>query len=50
VLGQVIANGGAIDGKPKLQPFAAIPERLAKVQISHCDPKGQQCDGAAYIL
>lgn len=34
VLGQVIANGGVIGGRPKLQPFAVDAEQLAKVQIS----------------
>ena len=34
VLGQVIANGGVIGGKPKLQPFAVNAEQLANVQIS----------------
>lgn len=34
VLGQVIANGGVIGGKPKLQPFVVNAEQLAKVQIS----------------
>ena len=34
VLEQVIANGGAIGAKPKLQPFAVDPEQLAKVQLS----------------
>lgn len=34
VLGQVIANGGAVSGKPKLQPFSITMEQLTKVQIS----------------
>ena len=34
VLGQVIANGGVIGSKPKLQPFAVNTEQLANVQIS----------------
>lgn len=34
VLGQVIANGGAIGGKPKLQAFSITREQLSKVQIS----------------
>ena len=34
VLNQVIANGGMIGGKPKLQPFAVDAEQLAKVQLS----------------
>ena len=34
VLEQVIANGGVIGGKPKLQPFAVGAEQLAKVQLS----------------
>lgn len=34
VLGQVIANGGVIGGKPKLQPFAIDMEQLSRVQIS----------------
>lgn len=34
VLGQVIANGGLIGEKPKLQPFSITVEQLAKVQIS----------------
>lgn len=33
ILGQVIANGGVIGGKPKLQPFAVSAEQLVKVQI-----------------
>ena len=37
VLEQVIANGGVIGGKPKLQPFAVDVEQLSKVQISQ-DP------------
>ena len=35
VLDQVIANGGIIGEKPKLQPFAVDKEQLAKVQLSH---------------
>ncbi len=35
VLGQVIANGGVIGGKPKLQDFSITMEQLSKVQISH---------------
>ncbi len=34
VLGQVIANGGVVGGKPKLQPFVITTEQLTKVQIS----------------
>lgn len=34
MLGQVIANGGVIGGKPKLQPFAICGEQLARVQVS----------------
>ena len=34
VLGQVIANGGVIGGKPKWQPFTITMEQLSKVQIS----------------
>lgn len=34
VLERVIANGGVIGGKPKLQPFAIDVEQLAKVQLS----------------
>lgn len=34
VLGQVIANGGVIGGKPKCQPFTITMEQLSKVQIS----------------
>lgn len=34
VLGQVIANGGVIGGKPKQQPFSITMEQLSKVQIS----------------
>ena len=34
VLDQVIANGGVIGGKPKLQPFTVEAEQLAKVQLS----------------
>ena len=34
VLGQVIANGGVIGGKPKLQPFAIDMAQLSSVQIS----------------
>lgn len=34
VLGQVIANGGVIGGKPKLQAFSITLEQLSKVQIS----------------
>lgn len=34
VLGKIIANGGVIGGKPKLQPFVVNAEQLAKVQIS----------------
>jgi len=35
VLGQVIANGGFIGSKPKLQPFVVSAEQLAMVRISH---------------
>lgn len=34
VLGQVIASGGAIGRKPKLQAFTISREQLSKVQIS----------------
>ena len=34
VLEQVIANGGVIGGKPKLQAFTITREQLSKVQIS----------------
>ena len=34
VLGQVIANGGVIGGKPKLQAFTITDEQLAQIQIS----------------
>lgn len=34
ILGQVIANGGVIGGKPKLSPFEITVEQLAKVPIS----------------
>jgi len=34
VLGQVIANGGTIGGKPKLDPFAIDMDQIAKVRIS----------------
>jgi len=34
VLGQVIANGGVIGGKPKLDPFTITPEQISRVQIS----------------
>ena len=34
VLGHVIANGGMIGGKPKLQAFTIDVEQLAQVQIS----------------
>ena len=34
VLEQVIANGGVIGGKPKLQAFSITMEQLSKVQIS----------------
>lgn len=34
VLGQVIANGGVIGGKPKLQAFTITREQLSRVQIS----------------
>lgn len=34
VLGQVIANGGVIGGKPKLQAFSITMDQLTKVQIS----------------
>ena len=35
VLEQVIANGGVVGGKPKLEPFAVSTEQLAKVQPTH---------------
>ena len=34
VLRQVIANGGVIGGKQKLQPFSVNSEQLSKVQIT----------------
>ncbi|MGN1025298.1 MAG: hypothetical protein ACI4P4_02715 [Faecousia sp.] len=34
VLGQVIANGGVIGARPKLQPFSITMEQLSKVRIS----------------
>ena len=34
VLGQVIANGGMIGGRPKLQPFSITVEQLSRVRIS----------------
>ena len=34
VLGQVIANGGFVGGKPKLQPFTADLHQLANVPLS----------------
>lgn len=34
VLGQVIANGGAIGAKPKKAAFSITPEQLSKVQLS----------------
>nr|MBQ8243959.1 hypothetical protein [Oscillospiraceae bacterium] len=34
ILGQVIANGGLIGGKPKLYPFAINMDQISKVQIS----------------
>lgn len=34
VLGQVIANGGVVGGKPKLEPFAIRAEQLSNVRIS----------------
>lgn len=34
VLGQVIANGGVIGGKPKQQAFSITQDQLAKVHIS----------------
>lgn len=34
VLGQVIANGGVVGGKQRMQPFAVNSEQLSKVQIS----------------
>lgn len=34
VLGQVIANGGVIGGKPKLQAFTICDEQLAQIRIS----------------
>ena len=34
VLGQVLANGGVIGGKPKLQDFSITMEQLRSVQIS----------------
>lgn len=34
ILGQVIANGGVIGGKPKLAPFQISPEQLSRVAVS----------------
>lgn len=34
VLGQVIANGGYVGAKPKLNPFRITPEQLARVRLS----------------
>ena len=34
VLGKVIANGGVIGGKPKLQSFNISAEQLSRIQIS----------------
>lgn len=34
VLGEVIANGGVIGVKPKLDPFTINPAQISKVQIS----------------
>ena len=34
VLGQVIANGGVVGGKPKLDPFFITMDQIAKVRIS----------------
>ena len=34
VLGKVIANGGMIGGKPKLQDFSISMEQLARIQVS----------------
>lgn len=34
ILGQVIANGGVIGGKQKLDPFVINMDQIAKVQIS----------------
>lgn len=34
VLGQVIANGGQIGGKPKLEPFSVNMDQIARVRIS----------------
>lgn len=34
VLEQVIANGGVVGAKPKLQPFSITPEQLSRVQLS----------------
>lgn len=34
VLGQVIANGGYVGAKPKLNPFRITPEQLARIRIS----------------
>ena len=34
VLGQVIANGGVIGGKPKLDPFVIHMDQIEKVRIS----------------
>lgn len=34
ILGQLLANGGVVGGKTKLQPFTITMEQLSKVQIS----------------
>ena len=34
ILGQVIANGGMIGGKPKLLPFSISMEQLSQIRIS----------------
>lgn len=34
VLGQVIANGGVVGGKEKLDPFAITADQISKVRIS----------------
>ena len=34
ILGQVIANGGVIGGRPKLQPFEINTDQLAGIRIS----------------
>ena len=43
VLGQVIANGGRIGEKPKLQPFSIDRDQLLQVHLLSCwQPCGHQ--------